>query len=62
MKGVCQHCSENHLHCYLVEFDFRNTERIALGVSDEGHAEIALTGIRGKQLTCRGLPVGSSAK
>jgi transposase-like protein len=28
MKGVYQHCSEQHLHRYLAEFDFRYSNRI----------------------------------
>src|SRR5450631_3551970 len=32
MKGVYQHCAEKHLHRYLSEFDFRYSNRIALGV------------------------------
>jgi hypothetical protein len=34
MKGVYQHCAEKHLHRYLAEFDFRYSNRIALGVDD----------------------------
>ncbi len=34
MKGVYQHCSEKHLHRYLAEFDFRYSNRAALGVND----------------------------
>ena len=34
MKGIYQHCSEKHLHHYLSEFDFRYSNRIALGVDD----------------------------
>ena len=34
MKGIYQHCSEKHLHRYLSEFDFRYSNRIALGVDD----------------------------
>ena len=33
MKGVYQHCSENHLHRYVAEFDFRYSNRSALGQS-----------------------------
>ena len=33
MKGVYQHCSEKHLHRYLAEFDFRYSNRVALGVT-----------------------------
>jgi transposase-like protein len=53
MKGVYQHCSERHLHRYLSEFDFRYSNRIALGVSDVARAELALKGIVGKRLTYR---------
>jgi transposase-like protein len=51
MKGVYQHCSEKHLHRYLAEFDFRYSNRIALGVDDEARADKALKGIVGKRLT-----------
>jgi transposase-like protein len=53
MKGVYQHCSEKHLHRYLSEFDFRYSNRIALGVDDTTRAEKALQGIPGKRLTYR---------
>ena len=53
MKGVYQHCSEKHLHRYLEEFDFRYSNRVALGVNDEARAERALQGIAGKRLTYR---------
>lgn len=53
MKGVYQHCSEQHLHRYLAEFDFRYSNRTALGVSDAERAEKALKGIVGKRLTYR---------
>jgi transposase-like protein len=53
MKGIYQHCSEKHLHRYLSEFDFRYSNRVALGVSDEARAEKALQGITGKRLTYR---------
>jgi hypothetical protein len=51
MKGVYQHCGENHLHRYLAEFDFRYNARVALGVNDEARADKALKGIVGKRLT-----------
>ena len=51
MKGVYQHCSEKHLHRYLAEFDFRYSNRVALGVNDEARANRALKGIAGKRLT-----------
>jgi transposase-like protein len=53
MKGVYQHCSEKHLHRYLAEFDFRYSNRVALGVNDEARADRALKGVVGKRLTYR---------
>jgi transposase-like protein len=53
MKGIYQHCSEKHLHRYLAEFDFRYSNRVALGVNDDDRAERALRGIVGKRLTYR---------
>jgi transposase-like protein len=50
MKGVYQHCSEKHLHRYLAEFDFRYSNRIALGIDDDARAAKALKGIEGKRL------------
>ena len=32
MRGTYQHCDQRHLHRYLSEFDFRNNNRVALGV------------------------------
>jgi transposase-like protein len=54
MKGVYQHCDEKHLHRYLAEFDFRYSNRIALGVDDQDRAEKAIKGATGKRLTYRG--------
>lgn len=53
MKGVYQHCSEKHLHRYLAEFDFRYSNRAALGVNDEDRAALLAKGIKGKRLTYR---------
>jgi ISXO2 transposase-like protein len=53
MKGVYQHCSEKHLHRYLAEFDFRYSNRVALGVDDDARTGRALGGIVGKRLTYR---------
>jgi hypothetical protein len=53
MKGVYQHCSEKHLHRYLREFDFRYSNRSALGIEDTERAHIALKGAEGKRLTYR---------
>jgi transposase-like protein len=51
MIGVYQHCGEQHLHRYLAEFDFRYSNRIAVGVDDTARAERALQGVKGKRLT-----------
>ncbi|MDA9433451.1 hypothetical protein XH88_16950 [Bradyrhizobium sp. CCBAU 51627] len=40
MKGTYQHCAEKHLHRYLNEFDFRCSNRVALGVNDLDRAEV----------------------
>ena len=53
MKGVYQHCGKQHLHRYLAEFDFRYSNRIAVGVDDEARAQIALEGVIGRRLTYR---------
>lgn len=53
MKGVYQHCGEQHLQRYLDEFDFRYSNRIALGVDDAARTEKVIAGIRGKRLTYR---------
>lgn len=51
MKGVYQHCSEKHLHHYLAEFDFRYSNRLALGVNDLIRTDRMVKGIVGKRLT-----------
>ena len=53
MKGIYQHCSEQHLHRYLSEFDFRYSHRVALGVNDEGRTSRMVQGIVGKRLKYR---------
>ncbi len=53
MKGVYQHCGHHHLNRYLAEFDFRYSNRKALGVNDTERAEKLLTGVVGKRLTYR---------
>jgi hypothetical protein len=50
MKGVYQHCAEKHLHRYVAEFDFRSSNRSALGVEDAERAAKALKGVEGKRL------------
>jgi transposase-like protein len=54
MKGVYQHCAEKHLHRYLSEFDFRYSNRAALGVDDGERRTLAVKGAAGKRLTYRG--------
>ena len=54
MKGVYQHCKEKHLHRYLSEFDFRYSNRSALGTNDGERAALAVKGAAGKRLTYRG--------
>jgi len=51
MKGVYQHCDQQHLHRYLAEFDFRYCNRIKLGVTDTMRADKILKGVTGKRLT-----------
>jgi hypothetical protein len=41
------------MHRYLAEFDFRYSNRAALGVDDEERTERAVRGIIGKRLTYR---------
>ncbi|MCC7267719.1 MAG: IS1595 family transposase [Caulobacteraceae bacterium] len=51
MRGVYQHASKKHMHRYLAEFDFRYSNRAALGVTDAARADLALAGVVGKRLT-----------
>ncbi len=51
MKGVYQHCGEQHLHRYLAEYEFRYNHRVANGFSDGDRSQQALKGIAGKRLT-----------
>jgi transposase-like protein len=51
MRGIYQHCGEQHLHRYLAEFEFRYNNRIANGVDDRQRTDNALAGIVGKRLT-----------
>lgn len=53
MRGVYQHCGEQHLQRYLNEFSFRYSHRAKLGVDDRQRALLALRGIEGKRLTYR---------
>jgi transposase-like protein len=51
ITGTFHHVSQQHLHRYLSEFDFRYNNRSALGVEDQARATAALRGIVGKRLT-----------
>jgi hypothetical protein len=53
MRGIYQHCSKRHLHRYVAEFDFRYSNRIALGIDDTARADRMLAGVVGKRLTYR---------
>ena len=50
MKGVYQHCGEQHLHRHLAEFDFRYSNRAALEIDDTMRTDLALKGAEGKRL------------
>jgi transposase-like protein len=51
--GIYHHVSEAHLHRYLAEFDFRYSNRSALGVNDVERATRAIEGAVGKRLLYR---------
>ncbi|HTJ58585.1 MAG TPA: transposase [Devosiaceae bacterium] len=53
ITGTFHHVSQQHLHRYLAEFDFRYNNRTALGVEDQKRATRALEGVKGKRLTYR---------
>jgi transposase-like protein len=53
LKGIYQHCAEKHLHRYLAEFEFRYSNREAVGINDAARVACALEGVVGKRLTYR---------
>jgi transposase-like protein len=53
MKGIYQHCGEQHLQRYLDEFSFRYSNRSALGIEDAERTTLAIKGATGKRLTYR---------
>ena len=53
MRGVYQHCAEQHLHRYLAEFEFRYNRRTGLKVTDAERHDQLLAMIEGKRLTYR---------
>jgi hypothetical protein len=59
MRGIYQHCAEKHLHRYLAEFDFRYSNRVALGFNDADRTDTMLKGIVGKRLTYRQSHIGA---
>jgi hypothetical protein len=50
LNGIYHHVSEQHLHRYLSEFDFRYNNREANGVDDAERTRRALAGVGGKRL------------
>ena len=60
MNGVYQHCSSDHLHRYLAEFDFRYNHRVALKIDDTQRTVDALAAIGGKRLTYK--PISQQAQ
>ena len=50
MKGIYQHCGEQHLHRYLAEFEFRYNNRVALGCNDADRADALLKGVVSRRL------------
>ena len=61
INGVYHHVSEAHLSRYLAEFDFRYSNRSALGITDTMRTDEALRGIGGKRLTYRRSDEGAYA-
>jgi transposase-like protein len=59
MKGVYQHCQKKHLHRYLAEFDFRYSNRAALGCNDSDRTDELVRGIVGKRLTYQRTGIGA---
>jgi transposase-like protein len=51
MRGIYQHCGEQHLHRYLAEYEFRYNTRAANGFDDKARSVEAVKGIVGKRLT-----------
>ena len=51
MRGIYQHCHAKHLHRYVAEFNFRYSNRAALGYNDSDRADALLKGVIGKRLT-----------
>ncbi|MGE3142594.1 MAG: transposase, partial [Hyphomonadaceae bacterium] len=54
MRGVYQHATKRHLHRYMAEFDFRYSNRIALGIDDQARLATMVEGAWGRRLTYAG--------
>ena len=61
MRGVYQHCGEQHLQRYLNEFTFRYSHRSGVGIDDTERACLVLRGIEGKRLTYRRISAAQNA-
>ncbi len=61
LYGIFQHVSEHHLHRYLSEFDFRYSNRAALGVDDIDRTALIVQGGKGKRLTYQTTAAGAAA-
>lgn len=53
MKGVYQHCGNEHLHRYAGEFAFRYSNRIAEGLDDKIRSDLATMGVVRKRALYR---------
>ena len=53
MRGIYQHCGPHYLGRYLAEFDFRYSNREALGTNDGDRTTIAVRGTVGRRLMYR---------
>lgn len=53
MRGIYQHCGKQHLQRYLAEFDFRYTNRAAVGCNDADRTRKAIEGTIGRRLMYR---------
>jgi len=53
LVGTFHHVGERHMHRYVSEFDFRYSNRAALGVTDSQRADELLKAVAGKRLTYR---------
>jgi len=60
--GCYFHVSEEHLHRYLAEFDFRYSHRSALGIEDGERTDRAIRAAKGKRLTYQTARGGQSGE